>query len=140
MTREQATNLIPVMEAWMNGKKCEWRGREDGQWYPCHSENESFSHVTPTYEYRIKPEPKLRPWDVGTAKVGALLKNTDWNGLEAGIFLITGANADGVCWQVPCLSHSTKSGFQGYSELTDSRWVHSIDGGISWHLCGTIES
>ena len=56
MTREEAKELMPIMRAFAEGKTIEYR-EYDGEWKTAH---------TPTWSsrlfYRIKPEPKYRPF------------------------------------------------------------------------------
>lgn len=56
MTREEAKKLLPIMQAFAEGKTIEYRGC-DGAWKVAQ---------TPTWSsclfYRIKPEPKYRPF------------------------------------------------------------------------------
>ena len=56
MTREEAKELLPIMQAFAEGKTIEYRGY-GGAWKVAH---------TPTWSsclfYRIKPEPRYRPF------------------------------------------------------------------------------
>ena len=56
MTREEAKELLPIMQAFAEGKTIEYRG-SGGAWKVAH---------TPTWSsclfYRIKPEPRYRPF------------------------------------------------------------------------------
>ena len=56
MTREEAKELLPIMQAFAEGKTIEYR-ESGGEWKVAH---------TPTWSsclfYRIKPEPKYRPF------------------------------------------------------------------------------
>ena len=56
MTREEAKELLPIIKAFTEGKTIEYR-EYDGEWKTAH---------TPTWSsrlfYRIKPEPKYRPF------------------------------------------------------------------------------
>ena len=56
MTREEAKELLPIMQAFAEGKTIEYR-ESGGAWKVAH---------TPTWSsclfYRIKPEPKYRPF------------------------------------------------------------------------------
>ena len=57
MTREETRAAIKVMEAYANGKKIQ-RTDLDGNWFDC--ENPNFDWAS--FNYRIKPEPKYRPF------------------------------------------------------------------------------
>ena len=56
MTREEAKELMPIIQAFVEGKTIEYR-EYDGEWKEAH---------TPTWSsrlfYRIKPEPRYRPF------------------------------------------------------------------------------
>lgn len=56
MTREEAKELLPIMQAFVEGKTIEYR-ESGGAWKVAH---------TPTWSsrlfYRIKPEPRYRPF------------------------------------------------------------------------------
>ena len=56
MTREEAKQLLPVIKAFTEGKTIEYR-EYDGEWKVAHTPTWS-SHLF----YRIKPEPKYRPF------------------------------------------------------------------------------
>ena len=56
MTREEAKELLPIMQAFAEGKTIEYRGL-GGEWKAAHTPTWS-SHLF----YRIKPEPKYRPF------------------------------------------------------------------------------
>ena len=56
MTREEAKELLPIMQAFAEGKTIEYRGL-GGEWKAAHTPTWS-SHLF----YRIKPEPRYRPF------------------------------------------------------------------------------
>ena len=56
MTREEAKELLPIIQAFAEGKTIEYRGL-GGEWKAAHTPTWS-SHLF----YRIKPEPKYRPF------------------------------------------------------------------------------
>lgn len=58
MNREQAKDLLPIIQAFAEGKTIEFRNKSFKEWTEI--ENPSFD---PTItNYRIKPEPKYRPF------------------------------------------------------------------------------
>lgn len=57
MTTEEIKEAIKVMEAFANGKKVQ-RTDLDGNWFDC--DNPRFDWAN--FNYRIKPEPKYRPF------------------------------------------------------------------------------
>ena len=56
MTREEAKEILPIIQAFAEGKTIEYRGL-GGEWKAAHTPTWS-SHLF----YRIKPEPKYRPF------------------------------------------------------------------------------
>src|SRR6185312_5675859 len=74
MTREQAKIILPMLTAFAEGKQIQWRGRESERWYDCqYGTNFSFN-IGDGHEYRIKPEPTLRPWKPEEVPVGVIVK------------------------------------------------------------------
>ena len=60
MTREKAKELLPIIQAWTEGKEIQFKSRS-GKWTDV-EENEGLSFVYSLSDYRIKPEPKYRPF------------------------------------------------------------------------------
>ena len=58
MTREETRKAVKVMEAYANGKKIQYLNNNN-KWIDIH--NPSFDWYD--YAYRIKPEPKYRPFE-----------------------------------------------------------------------------
>ena len=56
MTREEAKQLIPIIQAYAEGKTIQFQN--GGKWYDVY---ETDFHQSPDI-YRIKPEPKYRPF------------------------------------------------------------------------------
>ena len=56
MTREEAKELLPIIQAWAEGKNIQFLC--DGEW---HDINQADFTCYPD-KYRIKPEPKYRPF------------------------------------------------------------------------------
>lgn len=91
MTREEARAAIKVMEAYANGKKIQ-RTDLDGNWFDC--ENPNFDWAS--FNYRIKPEPKYRPFRTQEECWNEMLKHQPFgylrNKRNGGIVHITGLN------------------------------------------------
>ena len=60
MTREEAKELLPIIQAFAEGKKIQYRNRSD-EWMDV-KENEGLSFISHPSYYRIKPQPKYRPF------------------------------------------------------------------------------
>ena len=60
MTREQAKELLPIIQAFTDGKTIQIRKHGEERYYD--STNDNLNFVLDHYEYRIKPEPKYRPF------------------------------------------------------------------------------
>ena len=56
MTREEAKDLLPIIQAWVEGKNIQFLS--DGEWQDI---NQADFTCYPD-KYRIKPEPKYRPF------------------------------------------------------------------------------
>lgn len=56
MTREEAKELLPIIQAYAEGRTIQFL--DGGKWLDVH---ETDFHES-TYKYRIKPEPKYRPF------------------------------------------------------------------------------
>lgn len=57
MNRQQAKELLPIIQAFAEGKTIEFRTNSISKWIETTTPNFDLLH-----EYRIKPEPKYRPF------------------------------------------------------------------------------
>lgn len=64
MTKEQCREAGATMIGWANGKTIQWRRRGHNDWSEVDQDciGITLSWDWDTFEYRIKPETKLRPW------------------------------------------------------------------------------
>ena len=60
MTREQAKELLPIIQAYAEGEIIQYKNFLD-EWTDI-KENEGLSFICPPSDYRIKPQPKYRPF------------------------------------------------------------------------------
>ena len=64
MTREDAKKLLPFIQAFSEGKKIQWLKPDSDEWIDVvGGDNVDFEDLTEfNVAYRIKPEPKYRPF------------------------------------------------------------------------------
>ena len=60
MTREEAKEMLPIIQAFAEGKKIQYRNHSD-EWIDI-KENEGLSFISRPLDYRIKPESQYRPF------------------------------------------------------------------------------
>lgn len=60
MTREEAKELLPVLQAFADGKTIQIRKHGEESYYD--STNSKLNFDLGYYSYRVKPEPKYRPF------------------------------------------------------------------------------
>ena len=59
MTREEIKELLPIMQAWAEGKIIQFRKKGTVEWVDLYEDD---LRVSSAYHYRIKSEPKYRPF------------------------------------------------------------------------------
>lgn len=121
MTREQAREAAAVMLGWADGKSLQYRRRDQSKWHDIEPDciGITLSWDWDEFEYRIKPEPKLRPWTEDEVPLGAWMRfkrNTQDRVLIGWVSV----QADRDLWL-----HERE---------------HSIDGGKTWLPCGVEET
>lgn len=121
MTKEESIEAGSVMLGWANGKIIQWRRRDQNEWHEIYIDSPgiNFSWDWDEFQYRIKPEPKLRPWTADEVPLGAWFrpKHRTW---DRSLIAWVSCEADRVLW-------------------LDER-EHSLDGGKTWLPCGVEES
>lgn len=60
MTREEAKEFLPILQAYADGKTIQYHAIEDGYWYDV-TESDDIDPMA--FAYRIKPEAKYRPFN-----------------------------------------------------------------------------
>ena len=82
MTREQAKEWIPIIQAFADGKTIEFF--KQGEWYELKDPDFMWS----VYKYRIKPEPKYRPFITKEECWAEMHKHHDFGWvLKGGVYL-----------------------------------------------------
>ena len=77
MTREEAKDLLPIIQAWAEGKNIQFLS--DGEW---HDINQADFTCYPD-KYRIKPEPKYRPFKTKEECWNEMLKHYPFGWLKS---------------------------------------------------------
>lgn len=122
MNKEQAREAAAIMLAWADRKevqhrikKCDSRSGLKPDWCDTDAPWWDFD----SYEYRIKPTAKLRPWTADEVPLGAWLRFKR-NPQDRALLLWVSVKSDRDSW-------------------FDER-EHSTDGGKTWLPCGVEES
>lgn len=139
MTREQAKILCSenweILKGYASGKTVQWQ-KLGGDW-------EDFDpkkhHLWTLDNWRIKPEPKLRPWKPEEVPVGALCKRKLDQSGEISVII-------GVTQQKVIFHGRPPAGSEYISDLltyhgghNGDMVLHSRDNGKTWHPCGVEE-
>ena len=61
MTREEAKQLLPIIQAFAEGKTIQVKVTDSG-WYDWKNKTDELNFESGPQKYRIKPEPKYRPF------------------------------------------------------------------------------
>ena len=81
MTREQAKELLPIIQAYAEGEIIQYKNFLD-EWTDI-KENEGLSFICPPSDYRIKPQPKYRPFETEEECLEEMHKHPDWGWIIA---------------------------------------------------------
>ena len=121
MNKEQSREAGSVMIGWANGKTIQWRRRDQNEWFDIEPACTAtiLSWDWDEFEYRIKPEPKLRPWTADEVPLGAWMRFKR-NPQDRVLIGWVSVQADRDLW-------------------LDER-EHTIDGGKTWLPCGVEEA
>ena len=128
MTREEWKERLPLIQAFVEGKRIESRPVGYASWH--NSVVPDF--MLPTHLYRIAPEQKLRPWTADEVPARALYRRK--SDKKVGVIL---GFYDGFVWFIPLRSDAGPVGDFPYTCLQDAE--HSTDGGKTWKPCGVLE-
>lgn len=61
MTREQAKELLPIIQAFAEGKIVQFKNADD-RWYDFNGKKDEIHFNVDPQNYRVKPEPTYRPF------------------------------------------------------------------------------
>ena len=86
MTREEAKKYLPIIQAYIDGKQVQWLD-ETGRW---HDANDTLlTFYSPPSNYRIKPEPKYRPFKTQEECWNEMHKHPDFGWVTDGYYKST---------------------------------------------------
>ena len=108
MTREEVKELLPVLQAYAEGKKIQYVNSEGRV-----SDKETmFDDVSYAFRYRIKPEPKYRPFKDVEECWAEMQKHQPFGWIKTthGYYAITGIKKEDVYFD-------SANNFQGYEYL-----------------------
>ena len=85
MTREEAKKLLPFIQAYCEGKQIQWLKPDSDEWIDVvGGDNVDFEDLTEfNVAYRIKPEPKYRPFKNAEECWAEMLKHTPFGWVES---------------------------------------------------------
>lgn len=131
MTRAEASKLWPIIKAFGEGKTIQlnYNTLENPDWQDTNLPNFNFFPNFFPNSYRIKPEPKLRPWKPEEVPVGCLL-----------LFKHTPPTVLLSC-DDGCVTYAVSKRLEKYTLLDLFRLdvKYSTNGGKTWYPCGVEE-
>jgi len=132
MTRDQAKKIVPIIQAYADGLNVQYQ--KGDQWV----DYDPFIHNLVTLDvWRIKTEPKLRPWkpEEAIALIGKALLRA--KSACAGTGLIVAVSA---CEEIRFGAWNQDHTWRVQSlQLCLEQFEHSTDGGKTWLPCGVLE-
>ena len=140
MTPKQAAELLPVIIAYAAGKVIQCRANIGRPWG---DSNHDLSFDEPVCNYRIKPEPTVRPWTLEEIPVGAVVRQRLAGACPT---LIVGART--VCprptissTRIPAaiLANPQVANPQVADLLSEWEWRWPTSPVNDWRLCGVAE-
>ena len=96
MTREEANELLPIIQAFAEGKTIQVRINNDSSWTDLLDTKLEISNL---YEYRIKPEPKYRPFKTREECWKEMLKHQPFGWVKSNgndLYSIASINCEGI--------------------------------------------
>lgn len=132
MKQNEAAAFLPLIKAWADGKTLQYDASGNGiHWRDMPPEN-NWTFDTQKH-YRVKPEPRLRPWRSEEVPVGAQI--TDRYGKHPKVrWLILNVGCRDVGIANACEITNEK-----FESLLES-FHYSTDNGKTWSPCGVEET
>lgn len=88
MNREEAKKILPILTAFVEGKQIQWFDHDTNKWIDCTRNGIADYHFFTDYDdYRIKPEPKYRPFKNAEECWGEMQKHQPFGWLKSGEIL-----------------------------------------------------
>lgn len=81
MTREEAKELLPIIQAFAEGKTIQVKVTDSG-WYDWKNKTDELNFESGPQKYRIKPEPKYRPFKTQEECWNEMLKHQPFGWLK----------------------------------------------------------
>lgn len=94
MTREKVRELLPIIQAWTEGETIEYLDN-NGRWV----EGDNLSFCSGLERYRIKPEPKYRPFKTREECWKEMLKHQPFGWIKSNgndLYSIASINCEGI--------------------------------------------
>ena len=99
MNRQQTKELLPIMQAFAEGKEIEVKPKEGSRW--CKFEDDDINYLEfEKCDFRIKPKPKYRPFNDAEECWQEMLKHQPFGwvkGSENNRLVISAIRDEGVC-------------------------------------------
>lgn len=115
MNREQAKELLPIIQAFAEGKQVEIKSKESNSWETLEEDDMQYVDFKKC-DLRIKPEPKYRPFKDSEECYNEMLKHQPFGWLKSNrlLYNIISIDANRII-----INNSIRNG--GYSFKTASR-------------------
>lgn len=98
MTKEEAKHHIDVLKAYIEEKEIQWRirsnDRQSEKWNDCYNPSFDFANI----EYRIKSEPKYRPYNSAEEFLKVQKEHGPYLEKMGEFYLPTSVRQDAVLW------------------------------------------
>lgn len=121
-TRERLLELLPVMAHWAKGGEVQFRRKGEDAWDVC--TRNGFLSWDDDFDYRIKPEPELVPFEAKDIRPDWIFRLKGW-----------GVEAWTIC--VDCGYDNLKFGNGSNPNFHNlfQEWLYSSDNGQTWLPC-----
>jgi hypothetical protein len=130
MTPEQAKELLPIIQAFADGKSIQFRVKEDTAW----EDHKDFEFCWRPERYRIKPEQAWRAWteeDILNLPLDAIFQ--DMKTFDKYILIGYLRDRDPAVRLTDRFMHRCHD----MKYLLD-HYTYSLDHGVTWRKCGVL--